>query len=123
MSDVIVDMSEVEALAAELAAAPPRVVQLSSSTMTRIAGKLRDRAKADAPRDTDELYNSIEVIGGDGYRKVRATADHAYYVEFGTSDTPPQPYLWPNASVAGAEMSEAFEKLADPFATTAPTTT
>lgn len=115
------DMSEVADLAAELGAAPARVMRLSSSTMTRIAGKLRDEAKAAAPVDTGELRDSLEIQGGDGYRIVRATARHAYFVEFGTSDTPPQPFLWPAAGRAGAAMSDAFEKLGDPFATTAPT--
>jgi len=122
MSDVSFDMSEVADLAAELAAVPARVVRLSSSTMTRIAGKLRDEAKAAAPVDTGELRDSIEIQGGEGYRIVRATAGHAYYVEFGTGDTAPQPYLWPAAGRAGVAMSEAFEQISDPFTTTEPTT-
>lgn len=109
------DVSQVEALADDLGAAPVKVEKVSSAKMTEIAAQLRDDAKAAAPVDTGDLRDSIEVQGGRDYRIVRATARHAFFVEFGTSDTPPQPYLWPQVPRAAEAMTEAFAELGDPF--------
>lgn len=108
------DASELDGLAAELAAAGPKALLASSAHMTQIAAQLRDDAKAAAPVDTGELRDSIEVQGGKDYRIVRATAEHAFFVEFGTSDTPPQPFLWPQVGKASVALSWALESI-DPF--------
>lgn len=54
-----------------------------------------DDARRNAPVETGELQDSIhgEVVGTEG--RVSATADHAAYVELGTSEMPAQPYLRP----------------------------
>lgn len=114
MSAVEFDFSEVDALVDTFNAAPEKAKRASSADMTKIAGQLRDDAKAAAPRRTGELVNSISIQGGDGYRIVRATAGHAFYVEFGTSDTAPQPFLWPQAPVAAERLQKAMEGI-DPF--------
>lgn len=109
------DLSEVTRLAADLAAAPAKVTRVSSQKMTEIAAELRDAARASAPVDTGELRASIQVQGGQDYRIVRATARHAFFVEFGTGDTAPQPFLWPHVGRTAEQMSEAFAELGDPF--------
>lgn len=102
------DMSEVADLAADLAAAPVAATRASSEAMTRIAARLRDDAKAAAPVDTGELRDSIVVRGGKDHRIVIATADHSSFVEFGTSDTAPQPYMWPQVPEASRALAEAM---------------
>lgn len=113
--NVQIDMSELDALASTLAEVAPKVRRVSSEEMTRAAAQLRDDAKADAPVDAGELRDSIHVRGGDGYRDVIADAEHAWFVEFGTSDTPPQPYLWPQVPAAAERLADALGYLADPF--------
>lgn len=66
-----------------------------------IADRARDHALDDiaedarryAPVATGELVSSIRVNKSEG--TVEATANHAVYVELGTSDTPAQPFLRP----------------------------
>lgn len=86
-----------------------------------------DLAKQLAPADTGELRDSIEVEAWTepGYYTVQATARAAVtkgrnrgayygpYVEFGTNDTPMQPFLGP-ALLAHQEqiMAEVRKKLA-----------
>jgi HK97 gp10 family phage protein len=111
------DLSDVTKLVADLAAAPARVERVSSAKMTEIASRLRDDARANAPVDTGELRDSIEIHGGKGYRIVRATAPHSFFVEFGTSDTAPQPFMWPAAARAAVAMHEAFAEFVDPLNT------
>ena len=58
-----------------------------------------DDMRKHAPRDTGELAESIQTeIGGDGLTgTAAATARHATFVEYGTSDTPEQPFAMPAA--------------------------
>lgn len=109
------DTSELDGLASDLAAAGPKVRAASSSEMTAAAAQLRDDARNAAPVDTGELKSSIHVRGGKGYRDIIADARHAFFVEFGTSDTPPQPYMWPQVPAAEKRLADALEAVADPF--------
>lgn len=63
-------------------------------------------AKRLAPVDTGNLRSSIKgKVAGGGYEgEVTATAEHAPYVEFGTSKMPAQPFLLP----AGEEETPVF---------------
>lgn len=46
--------------------------------------------------DTGELLESIHLqMEDETHGEVTADAPHAGYVEFGTADTPPQPYMTP----------------------------
>ncbi|MFC5947074.1 HK97-gp10 family putative phage morphogenesis protein [Pseudonocardia lutea] len=63
--------------------------------MERLMGDIAQDAKRYAPVDTGELRESItaEVHGTTG--TVKATAEHAAYVELGTRYQSAQPYLRP----------------------------
>lgn len=79
---------------------------LMGSAMEDIAEEIADKATSAAPRDTGALADSIEggavLEGGTWKARVVAEVDYAAYVEFGTSDTPAQPFLRPAADeVAG----------------------
>lgn len=109
------DVSELDDLVADLAAAPKKAERVSSKRMTEIARQFRDDAQAAAPVDTGELRDSFEIQGGKDYRIVKATARHAFFVEFGTSDTPPQPFMWPQVPRAAEAMQDALAEAGDPF--------
>ena len=70
---------------------------------------MRDLARANAPvGPTGDLLESIEA----GDDRVEATIRYAGFVEFGTNDTPAQPYMRPAADEAqGAEASEAARRV------------
>lgn len=115
MSDVSVDTSELTTLANELAAAAPKAERVSSTKLSEIAQQMRDDAVARAPEDTGDLKASIYLRGGKDYRMVGSELRYAFFVEFGTSDTAPQPYLWPAARTAEESLFRELEKLGDPF--------
>ncbi len=102
------DMSEVTALAAELAAAPVKAKRASSESLTKIAAKFRDDARTAAPVSSGALRDSIKVRGGADYRIITATARHAFFVEFGTSKMQPQPFMWPQVPTASRAIEDAL---------------
>lgn len=113
--NVQIDTSELDDLVATFAAVPAKVERVSSAEMTKVAAQFRDDAKASVKVDTGELRDSIHVQGGKDYRVIVADAEHAAYHEFGTSDTAPQPYMWPQVPAATERLAGALEYLSDPF--------
>ena len=63
------------------------------------AGIAADAASR-APVDTGELRDSIHSEGSGMGAMVVAAAPHSAYVEYGTSRSPAQPYLWPAVEAA-----------------------
>lgn len=63
------------------------------------AAQVAAAAQARAPVRTGALRDSITPVPDpeSGFARVTAQAPHAGYVEFGTSDTPAQPFLRPAA--------------------------
>jgi HK97 gp10 family phage protein len=109
------DISQLTKLADDLGAAGSRVKVEADKELAATAIATRNAAQAAAPMLTGELRASIHVeVDGDQHRVV-ADAEHAAYVEFGTSDTAPQPYMWPAADRANERLSEAVVELGDPF--------
>lgn len=109
------DTSELGSLAAELGAAGPKTRRVSSEQMTKVAAQFRDDARADVAVDTGKTRDSIRVQGGKDYRTIIADSEAAFWLEFGTSDTAPQPFMWPQVPTAAQRMVEAHEELGDPF--------
>lgn len=112
---VDVDLSEVAELATELGEAGAKATGASSADMTKIAAQLRDDASAAVAVLTGATKGSIRVQDGDGYRIVKADDEAAFPLEFGTSDTAPQPFMWPQAPAAAERLQKAMEGI-DPFA-------
>lgn len=111
------DFSELDALAADLAAVAETIEPLTESQALTVVGRqVHADAVAAAPRDTGELAGSIYLRGGKGYRDVGATAKQGFFQEHGTSRHPPQPWLGPAADKGGAELARLLDQLADPFA-------
>lgn len=109
------DASEVTNLAADLAESGSKVEKVSSERLGEIARKLQADAKAAAPVATGELRDSITMSGGRDYRRVTAGVRYAVFVEFGTSVMAPQPFLWPAADGAQADLADELSKLGDPL--------
>lgn len=92
----MIDFSQVDRFAAKLAT-PPREDEWQDEWSERVADEMRTLA----PVDTGALRASIQPTG-DG---VEVGVDYGVYVEYGTSDTAPQPFANP-----------AINRLADPAA-------
>lgn len=65
-------------------------------------------AEAIVPVDTGTLRDSLEIsVDDDGGVIVGTPVEYAPFVEFGTSDTPAQPFLRPAADSASTEVEQA----------------
>lgn len=113
--NIEVDTAQLDRLVRDFDMAGPKVEKASSESLTRIARELRDDARASAPVRTGKLKSSIRVQGGKDWRLVKSDLRYSAFVEFGTSDTPPQPYLWPHARKAQQSLIEAMERDSDPL--------
>ena len=71
-----------------------------------------DNAKSICPVDTGALRDSISVTTARDRAEISANTDYAAYVEFGTSQMAPQPYLVPsligNSGAVLAAMADAI---------------
>ena len=111
---VTADMSEISNLADDLGRAAVKAKVASSAHMTAIAARLAADARRDVAVDTGETKDSISVRGSKNSRIVSATSRAAFFLEFGTSDTAPQPFMWSNAPAAAERLANALEGI-DPF--------
>jgi HK97 gp10 family phage protein len=109
------DTSEVDALAAQLAAAGAKAKAESSTALTKVGGELRDAARGDAPVRTGDLAGSITMTGGGNWRRVSTGVRYARFVEWGTYKDAPQPFMMPNAARAHAQLFGEMAKIGDPF--------
>jgi|GEM_PF-3031623 len=111
---VVADMSQVSGLADDLGRAAVKAKVASSAHMTAISAMLAADARRDVKVNTGETKDSIRVKGGANYRTVIADSRASFFLEFGTSDTAPQPFMWSNAPAASERLAKAFEGI-DPF--------
>lgn len=110
-----VDTSQVNHLAADLAAAPAKVTGRSGravSASTRLGARI---ARELVPVDTSELLDSIHVETHGLVGEVVAGTDHAEYVEDGTSDMAPQPFMRPALSRASEGLVHDLEDIIGDF--------
>ena len=69
-------------------------------------------AQRRAPVRTGTLRDSITVTRINDGVELHVNADYAGYVEYGTGDTPPQPYLRPALAVVRSQAQRIFRPLA-----------
>jgi len=101
------DMSEVTALAADLAAAPVKAGRVATSSVAKVAAQLRSDVAGAAPVLTGETRASVSMsVDGDSATVTAGGA--AFWLEFGTSDTRPQPFVWPQVPAADKRLAEAL---------------
>lgn len=102
------NFGEVDRLAASLAAAPAVMTAGATVVVGDTVEQTASDARAFAPVLTGELHNGIitEHRGLSG--RVISTAGHSEYVEDGTSDTAPQPFMRPAAERNEARLAEGL---------------
>lgn len=90
-----VDASQVAHLRMDLGSAPARVQAPAADAVDDFVSGVERDARAFAPIDTGELKSLIfgRRVGLLG--EVASEADYSEYVEDGTSDTAPQPFMQP----------------------------
>lgn len=108
-----IDFSDVTHLQADLLAAPARVTPAASDAVgDYVTGTERD-AKAFAPVFTGELKARIRGRHVGLLGEVVSEAEYSDYVEDGTSDTAPQPFMGPaherNIGLAEQGLGDAGE--------------
>lgn len=103
-----VDSSEVQRLAADLAAAPAKVAGKSAHAVARTAQQTKRDAQRFAPVLTGALREGIDVEVSGLEASIVSTVRYSDYVEYGTSDTAPQPYMRPAADLAGGPLADGL---------------
>jgi len=91
------DVSEVDHLAADFAAAPAVVAVGSAVVVGNSVQQIARDAQDLAPELTGDLRAKIRGESQGLSGSVVSESDHAAYVEYGTSDTAPQPHMRPAA--------------------------
>lgn len=113
---MIIDASEVFALAAKLEANAAEAVTLATAEVKKSGNEVRQDASARAPEDTGVMAGAITVkMSGSTNPKatIEATADYSGFVEFGTSSQAPQPYLNPAFDAVVPIFAEDLGKIAE----------
>lgn len=101
-----IDTSEVKHLAADLAAAPAKASAGAARAVTQSAQQVQRDARRFAPVLTGTLREGITVRNAGLSASVSSTAPYADYVEYGTSDTAPQPHMRPAADIAADPLAD-----------------
>lgn len=120
-----VDMTEVAQLAKDLFDAPAKAVPVIRKVTQAEARKVKSRAQAAAPRDRpwlaqqgikqksftneDNIATNVFTVPDPEGRDV------GFYVEYGTSKMPPQPFMEPALAPAETSYPDAVLAAVDPF--------
>lgn len=124
---VEIDMSELSDLAQTLLTDTPKQAMRAVKKVTVVETRaMKSRAQAAAPRDRPWLaqqgirmktFNNPDGVAGNVYTvpdpKGRSVG---FYVEYGTSRTPPQPFMQPAVTPAEGTYPAAILAAVDPFA-------
>lgn len=101
--------------AAELTGESKALRARASQVVRKVAFDTEATAKRLAPVDTGNLRSSIttQVVGDGLTAGVVATASYAYWVENGTSQMAPQPFMGPATAENAPKFYEAMGMLAE----------
>lgn len=126
MSKITIDLSDVEGIAELLRDAPKDALDAAHEAAKLVGRQVLTKAKAAAPRDRPWLATSgirlktwrdangshadIFTVPDDRNRPV------GFFVEYGTTDTPPQPFLGPQMTWAPDEFASSIVDKLDPLA-------
>lgn len=115
---ISIDTSELDAMAARLASAGPRIGAVASAALRKGAFVIQAAAQSNAAVDTGALRQSISTsFSGDGRSgsmaaEIGPTVDYGKFVEEGTSRMAPQPYLGPAADRGIPQIEAALGAVA-----------
>lgn len=100
------DTSELADLATHFQQAGVVTQRLTSRRLTKAGQTLLREAQRNAPVDSGDLQNSLTLASGPNWREVYSELRYAKFVEFGTSDAPPQPFMEPAERIATRGFAE-----------------
>lgn len=109
------DMSQVNAFAADLGKIGTKAQVLASAAIRKTAHDIEAEAKVFAPVDTGNLKNSISTsvsLGGLS-AEIGPTAEYGIYVELGTSRMAPAAYMGPAFDRKAPDLETALSHIAD----------
>jgi HK97 gp10 family phage protein len=106
------NVSQVEHLAADLAKAPAAMAAGAAVAVTTTAQQIARDAQSMAPVLSGALRASITAKSHGLEGTVSATERYAAYVEYGTSDTAPQPFMRPAADRNEPMLAKALLEVA-----------
>lgn len=89
------DFGDVERLAADLTVAGGVAERDAVVVVERATTAIASMARTLAPVLTGDLVEHIDAVAAGLTGTVVSSSEHADYVEYGTSDTPAQPYMGP----------------------------
>lgn len=89
------DTFQVDLLARDLIASAAAAAVFADDVVAETGSAVYADAYASAPRLTGALAESTGLAVGEGGFEVGVGVDYGGFVEFGTSDTAPQPFLGP----------------------------
>lgn len=108
----MIDVSEMVALAGDLDRAAVTAEVKTRAAVRSSTGTAERVAKTLVPVLTGELHDSIEASADGLDGTVTAGTDHAEYVEDGTSDTAPQPFMGPALQRGADELTAQLTHIA-----------
>jgi hypothetical protein len=104
------DFSDLLPIAVAFGAAAAAVTPMAEATVAHNANDLLSTAVDLAPELTGELRASGHVVIEGLNADVVFDSDHSIYVEYGTNDTPPQPYLNPAFDLQEQTFGDDLER-------------
>lgn len=110
---VDVDMSEVALLNAQLAAAGRKADRLAAKALRSATSRLRADVERDTPVLTGETKASVRSNVSRGTGSV-TVGGAGFWLEFGTVDTRPQPFVYRNIPESVRQLTDALATL-DPL--------
>lgn len=105
------EIAGVELDTTRLDSLPDEVRRRAEEILEIAARQVEAAAKAEAPVDTNFLRDSFKVREKPLRRIIRATAEYAAYVEFGTSRQAAQPYFTPAIEAVRKPLMAAWKTL------------
>lgn len=109
---MLIDVSELNKLAADLGRASTTVVERSSLAIRKTAYDIEADAKRFCPVDTGNLRNSISTDTHVLSAEIGPTAEYAAFVEYGTSRMAPEAFMGPAFDRHAGELVTALEQIA-----------
>lgn len=107
------DTAEVDRLAADLATAPAKVTAVCVTVVAHVAQQVERDAQRFVPVLTGALHDGISSTAHGLSATISAASlaggavrEYADYVEYGTSDTRPQPFMRPAAELAYGRLAD-----------------
>lgn len=105
----MIDVTEVSKLSTDIDASVKGIDVDVAAAVGRVTEHGYHLARVSAPRDTGELYESIQRDTAGMSRRIYSPAKQGFFQEYGTAKHPPQPWLMILAPRLGARLMRELE--------------